>query len=61
MPDEIPSIFAKYQRARGTARQDGAGLGLFIAKSLVEAHGGRIAVHSDPGRETRFEVFLPAT
>jgi signal transduction histidine kinase len=61
MPDEIPSIFAIYQRARGTARQDGAGLGLFIAKSLVEAHGGRIAVHSDPGRETRFEVFLPAT
>ena len=60
LADEIPLIFAKYQRARSTARQDGAGLGLFIAKSLVEAHGGRIEVHSDPGRETRFEVFLPA-
>ncbi|HEY7553356.1 MAG TPA: hybrid sensor histidine kinase/response regulator [Candidatus Binatia bacterium] len=60
MPAEIPFIFAKYRRALSTARQDGAGLGLFIAKSLVEAHGGRIDVRSDPGRETRFEVFLPA-
>lgn len=60
MPAEIPLIFAKYQRAESTAGQDGAGLGLFIAKSLVEAHGGRIDVYSDPGRETRFEVFLPA-
>jgi signal transduction histidine kinase len=61
MPAEIPMIFAKYRRAMSTAkRQDGAGLGLFIAKSLVEAHGGSIEVHSDPGRETRFEVFLPA-
>jgi len=58
---EIPLIFAKYRRAKNTAaRQDGAGLGLFIAKSLVEAHGGSIEVHSDPGRETRFEIFLPA-
>ena len=60
MPAEIPFIFAKYQRGRSTAKQDGAGLGLFIAKSLVEAHGGRIEVHSEPGRETRFEVCLPA-
>ena len=59
-PEEIPFIFAKYRRVLSTARQEGAGLGLFIAKSLVEAHDGRIDVHSDPGRETRFEVFLPA-
>jgi two-component system sensor histidine kinase/response regulator len=59
LPDEIPFIFAKYRRALNTARQDGAGLGLFIAKSLVEAHDGKIQVHSEPGRETRFEVFLP--
>jgi signal transduction histidine kinase len=58
-PAEIPLVFAKYHRARSAARQDGSGLGLFIAKSLVEAHGGRIDVHSEPGRETRFEVFLP--
>jgi signal transduction histidine kinase len=59
-PAELPFIFAKYRRASNTSRQDGAGLGLFIAKSLVEAHGGRIDVHSDPGSETRFEVFLPS-
>jgi signal transduction histidine kinase len=62
MPAEIPLIFAKYRQAKSTAGpKDGAGLGLFIAKSLVEAHGGTIEVRSDPGRETRFEVFLPAT
>jgi len=59
-PAEIHLIFAKYHRSRNAARQDGTGLGLFIVKSLVEAHGGRIDVHSDPERETRFEVFLPA-
>jgi two-component system, sensor histidine kinase and response regulator len=60
-PDEIPLIFAKYRRAKNSARQDGSGLGLFIVKSLVEAHCGRIDVQSLVGGETRFEVFLPAS
>jgi signal transduction histidine kinase len=59
-PDEIPLIFAKYRRAKNSKRQDGSGLGLFIVKSLVEAHGGRIDVRSLCGGETSFEVFLPA-
>ncbi len=59
-PDEISAIFEKYQRARSSGNKDGTGLGLYIVKSLVEAHGGRIDVQSVPGRETRFDVVLPA-
>jgi len=59
-PDEISGIFEKYQRARSSGNKDGTGLGLYIVKSLVDAHGGRIDVSSKPGQETSFEVILPA-
>ena len=45
-------------RARSTG---GSGLGLSIAKSIVEAHGGRIAVHTAPGQGCRFTIALPVT
>ncbi|MFM2077533.1 MAG: hypothetical protein RJA49_1423 [Actinomycetota bacterium] len=44
-------------RARSTG---GSGLGLSIAKSIVEAHGGRIAVTTAPGQGCRFRIALPA-
>lgn len=59
-PEEIPSLFEKYQRAKANAAHDGVGLGLFIAKSLVEAHNGHIEVQSALGRGTSFHVTLPA-
>jgi signal transduction histidine kinase len=53
-PDELPHIFDRFVKA---ADSGGAGLGLAIAKSIVEAHGGTITATSTPGRTTfRFEV-----
>jgi len=58
-PEEIPIIFGKGQRAAAARRKDGTGLGLFIVKTLVEAHNGRVEVESQLGSGTRFHVFLP--
>ncbi|HYY15455.1 MAG TPA: HAMP domain-containing sensor histidine kinase, partial [Gammaproteobacteria bacterium] len=58
-PEEIPALFEKYRRSEKDKHREGTGLGLFIAKALVEAHGGRIEVESAPGQGTCFSVFLP--
>jgi signal transduction histidine kinase len=41
-------------------KHSGLGLGLFIAKGLAEAHGGRLTVESAPGVGTTFRLWLPA-
>jgi signal transduction histidine kinase len=57
-PENISDIFSPYWQAKRTERM-GAGLGLPIAKGIVEAHGGRIWVESSPGDGTRFHFTLP--
>ena len=55
-------IFDKFYRGQGQRyRVQGTGMGLAIAKAIVEAHGGSITVQSRPGRGSIFTVRLPKT
>jgi signal transduction histidine kinase len=56
-PELASRVFRQFWRAK---RRGGAGLGLFIVKGLVEAHGGAIAVHQAPGGGADFRFTLPA-
>lgn len=58
-PEELPRVFDRFWQARRHGR-DGVGLGLAIARGLVEAHGGRVEVESEVGRGSRFLFTLPA-
>lgn len=61
-PEEQEQIFDRFYRGDKARRQTGeSGLGLAIARSLVEAHGGSIAVQSEVGKGSTFTVILPAS
>ena len=64
IPDEdLPIIFERFYRVdKSRTRATGSsGLGLTIAKRLVEAHGGRIEVQSETGKGSRFSFTLPVS
>jgi signal transduction histidine kinase len=56
-PELVPRVFRQFWR---TKRRGGAGLGLFIVKGLVEAHGGTITVQRAPGGGAEFRFIMPA-
>jgi signal transduction histidine kinase len=56
--ENLGDIFNPYWQAKRAERM-GAGLGLPIARGIVEAHGGRIWVESEPGKGTKFYFTLP--
>jgi signal transduction histidine kinase len=57
--DQLAAIFEEFHQAPAGRRAGGSGLGLTIAKRLVELHGGEIAVESAEGRGSRFRFTLP--
>lgn len=62
-PADLGRIFERFDRGASRARTGGPaghGLGLFVAKGLVEAHGGRIGVVSESGKGSTFTIILPA-
>jgi signal transduction histidine kinase len=61
-PDTLPTVFDPFHSGRRNSRSgDGLGLGLYIVREIVRAHGGDVLVASSPKEGTRFTVLLPAS
>jgi signal transduction histidine kinase len=59
-PERLPYIFDRFERAVENSSVQGLGLGLYIVKQIVQAHGGSVNVESTEGKGTTFVVSLPA-
>lgn len=61
LADELPFVFERFTRGEKSRNRStgGAGLGLAIARGVIEAHGGTIRVESSPGQETNFSFSIP--
>lgn len=58
-PDVARRVFERFTRSPSTSHHEGAGLGLFVSRKIIEAHGGRIGVDSVFGKGARFFFELP--
>jgi signal transduction histidine kinase len=60
-PEDLPKVFERFFRAdKARQRSGGSGIGLAIVKTIVEAHGGDVAVESKEGQGSTFRLSLPA-
>lgn len=59
-PEQSPQVFERFCKLRSSRQAGGLGLGLFVTRMLVEAHGGRIRAESELGKGSTFCFTLPA-
>ena len=57
--EEIPHLFERFWRGNAGRRASGSGIGLSVVSGLVNAHGGRVEVSSEPDHGARFTVLIP--
>lgn len=58
---ELATLFDKYRRASTARGQNGSGIGLYVSRKIIEAHGGRVGVESVSGAGSRFFFELPVS
>ena len=58
-PDNLQQIFTQFYRVARSSHKQGTGLGLYIAKEIMDAHSGRIWVESEEGKGSVFHVRFP--
>ena len=56
--EDLPHIYQRFYQADSASEREGTGIGLSLAKSIIDLHQGTIEVHSEPGVETIFNVHL---
>ena len=59
--EEIPKIFGRFYRSMSVTDQPGVGIGLFLAREIIQAQKGYIKVTSETGQGSTFSVFLPVS
>jgi signal transduction histidine kinase len=60
-PEELSQLFTRFYRAKNdtTTKVSGTGLGLYLTKYFIEAHGGKVVVNSTKGKGSVFEIWIP--
>ena len=57
--EELPLLFSQFRRLKGSGKVEGTGLGLFIVKTIIEAHKGTVQADSEDGKGSTFTVRVP--
>lgn len=56
--EELPQIFGRFYKGGSAQQEEGVGLGLYLAREIIAGQGGYLKVDSQPGKGSRFSVFL---
>jgi signal transduction histidine kinase len=57
--EDLPKLFEPFQRGRNAAGEKGIGLGLSLVKEVIDLHGAKILVQSEPQKGSTFSIILP--